>query len=125
MGPPARVLSDNAFMATCKTVRSLALALPETSEKPCYGTPGFYVKRKLFARMLPDGKTLAVKVDPNEREGLLAAAPDVFYLTPHYAGWPMVLVRLDRVERDDLKERVLEAWRFEAPERLLARFDGE
>ena len=123
--PTARVLGDNAWMPTCKTVRALALKLPETSEKPCYGTPGFYVKKKLFARMLPDGKTLAVKVDLNEREGLLAAAPDVFYLTPHYQPWPMVLVRLDRVERDDLKERVVEAWRFEAPDKLLAEFDGE
>jgi len=111
-------------MPTYKTVRSLALALPETSEKPCYGTPGFYVKKKLFARMLPDGKTLALKVDLSEREGLLAAAPEVFYLTPHYQGWPMVLVRLDRVERDDLKERVIEAWRFEAPEKLVAKLDG-
>jgi hypothetical protein len=83
------------------------------------------VKKKLFARMLPDGKTLAVKVDLNEREALLAAAPEVFYLTPHYQGWPMVLVRLDRVERGDLKERVVEAWRFEAPEKLLAELDGE
>jgi hypothetical protein len=112
-------------MPTYKTVRSLALALPETSEKPCYGTPGFYVKKKLFARMLPDGKTLAVKVDLGEREALLAAAPEVFFLTPHYQGWPMVLVRLDRVERDDLKERVVEAWRFEAPEKLLAKLEGD
>jgi hypothetical protein len=112
-------------MPTCKTVRALALKLPETSEKPCYGTPGFYVKRKLFARMLPDGKTLAVKVDLNEREALLAAAPDVFYLTSHYQPWPMVLVRLDRVEREDLADRVLEAWRFEAPAKLLAAFDGD
>ena len=49
----------------------------------------------------------------------------MFYLTPHYQPWPMVLVRLDRVERDDLKERVVEAWRFEAPDKLLAEFDGE
>ena len=111
-------------MATCKTVRAIALELPETSEKPCYGTPGFYVKRKLFARMLPDGKTLALKVDLGEREGLLAAAPDVFYLTPHYEGWPMVLVRLDRVEKDDLRERLVEAWRYEAPGKLLARLDA-
>jgi len=107
-------------MPTCKTVRAIALGLPETSEKPCHGTPGFYVKKKLFARMLPDGKTLALKVDLGEREGLLAAAPDVFYLTPHYEGWPMVLVRLDRVEKDDLRDRLVEAWRHEAPERLLA-----
>ena len=108
-------------MPTYKTVRSIALGLPATSEKPCFGTPGFYVKKKLFARMLPDGKTLALKVDLGEREGLLAAAPEVFYLTPHYQGWPMVLVRLDRVTKDELRDRVVEAWRYEAPEKLLAQ----
>ena len=80
-------------MATEKTVRKLALALPETLEKPCYGTPGFYVKRKLFARMWPDGKTLVARVDMEEREALLEVAPDVFFVTPHYQEWPMVRAR--------------------------------
>ena len=108
-------------MATEKTVRALALALPETSEKPCHGTPGFYVKGKLFARLLPDGKTLAVRVDPGERDALLAAVPDVFFVTPHYEGWPMVLIRLARIGRNDLADRLAEAWRFMAPARLLAQ----
>jgi hypothetical protein len=120
----ASILGDNRAMATAKTVRTLALALPETSEKPCYGTPGFYVKKKLFARLLPDGKTLAVRVDLEEREALLAVASDVFFLTPHYQGWPMVLVRLARVERAHLEERLVEAWRFMAPPKLLAEFDA-
>jgi hypothetical protein len=111
-------------MVTEKAVRKLALALPETSEKPCYGTPGFYVRRKLFARLLPDGVTLAVRVALEEREALLAVAPDVFFLTPHYEGWPMVLVNLARVDRADLEERLVEAWRFTAPEKLLAEFDA-
>ncbi|HKC52270.1 MAG TPA: MmcQ/YjbR family DNA-binding protein [Myxococcota bacterium] len=111
-------------MATEKTVRTLALALPETSEKPCYGTPGFYVKKKLFARLLPDRQTLAVRVDLEEREALLTVAPEVFFLTPHYQGWPMVLIRLARVERADLEERLVEAWRFMAPAKLLAEFDA-
>ncbi|MFI5315538.1 MAG: MmcQ/YjbR family DNA-binding protein [Myxococcota bacterium] len=120
----AAILSDNRAMATEKTVRSLALALPEASERPCYGTPGFYVKKKLFARLLPDRKTLAVRVDLGEREALLAAAPEVFFLTPHYEGWPMVLIHLPRIERADLEDRLAEAWRFMAPAKLLAAFDA-
>ena len=108
-------------MATEKTVRSLALALPETAEKPCFGTPAFYVRKKLFARLLPGGRTLAVRVDPNEREALLAAVPEVFFLTPHYEGWPMVLIRLPRIARADLAERLEQAWRFMAPAKLLAQ----
>jgi hypothetical protein len=106
-------------VATEKTVRTLALGLPETREKPCYGTPGFYVKKKLFARLLPDGRTLAVRVDLEEREALLAAAPEIFFVTPHYQGWPMVLIRLPRIERADLAERLLEAWHRMAPAKLL------
>ena len=120
----ARILSDNSPMATEKTVRSLALALPETQEKPCYGTPGFYVRRKLFARLLPDPKVLAVRIDLSEREALLEVAPEVFFLTPHYEGWPMVLIRLPKIERADLEERLVEAWRMMAPKALLARHES-
>lgn len=111
-------------MATEKTVRALALGLPATSEKPCYGTPGFYVKKKLFARLLPDPKVLAVRVDLNEREALLEVAPDVFFVTPHYQGWPMVLIRLPEIEKADLEERLVEAWHFAAPPKLRAELDA-
>jgi hypothetical protein len=117
-------LGDNRPMPTAKTVRSLALGLPETSEKPCYGMPGFYVRKKLFARLLPDGQTLALWIDLEERDALLAVAPGVFFLTPHYENATMVLVRLERVERADLEERLVEAWRSRAPAKLLAAFDA-
>jgi hypothetical protein len=120
----ASILSDNSPVATEKTVRALALGLPETSEKPCYGTPAFYVKKKLFARLLPDPKVLAVRVDMNEREALLEVAPEVFFVTPHYQGWPMVLIRLPEIEKADLEERLLEAWHFAAPAKLRAQLDA-
>ena len=82
------------------------------------------MRKKLFARLLPDGKMLAVRVDPGEREALLSEPPEVFFLTPHYEGWPMVLVNLARVEREDLAERLVEAWRFMAPPKLLAEYDA-
>jgi len=45
-GPAGRI----GAMVTDDDVRRLALALPETVERPSYGTPGFRVKDKLFAR---------------------------------------------------------------------------
>ena len=92
-----------------KTLRSLALSLPATSEKPCYGTPAWYVKKKLFARLLDDGKTVAVRCDFAEREALLEVAPKIFHLTPHYQDWPMVLIRLPAIDRAGLRERLVEA----------------
>ena len=64
-------------MATEDDARRIALSLPATTERPSYGTPGFRVKDKLFARIhdLPD--TLVVWVaDMDEKEALLASSPD-------------------------------------------------
>lgn len=97
----------------------MALALPEASERLCYGTPAFYVRRKLFARMLEDGESLVVKVDFGEREALTRAAPETFVVTPHYKNYPMVIIRLGAVAPDELEEQIEEAWRQVAPTRLL------
>ncbi len=109
---------------TVDTVRRLALDLPSTTEKPCFGTPAWYVKGKLFARALEDDISIVVKVDFDERAALLDEAPDAYAVTPHYQNYPMVIVRLPKVRPDDLEERLVEAWRFCAPKRLLNDFDA-
>ena len=48
----------------------------------------------------------------------------VFFLTPHYEARPMVPIRLPRIRRPDLEERLVEAWRFMAPQRLVREFDA-
>ena len=106
-------------------VRRIALSLPATTEKPSYGTPGFRVKDKLFARMRDEGDVLVVWVpDLGEKEALVAAEPEKFFTTPHYDGHPTVLVRLDAVEVDELEELLTEAWRIRAPKRLVEQFDA-
>ena len=105
------------------TVRTIAMALPGTTEKPCYGTQAWYVKGKLFARMLDDDASVVVKVDMDERAALLQDDPKVYELTPHYEAWPMVIVRLGKVRAADLEERLVEAWRYCAPAKLLKEFD--
>jgi hypothetical protein len=111
-------------MATEKLVRTLALALPETTEKPCFGTPGFYVKGKLFARLWEDGATLVVMVPTEDRAELIAAEPEKFFFTDHYANYPSVLVRLPAIDRAELREVLTDSWRFRAPKRVLAAFDA-
>lgn len=113
-------------MPTEDDARRIALSLPATSERPSYGTPGFRVKDKLFARIHDLPNTLVVWVpDMAEKEALLAAAPETFFETPHYDGYPMVLVRLDTIELDELTEVVTDSWRARAPRRLLAEFDRD
>ena len=111
-------------MADVATLRRLALALPAAEEGTSYGTPCWRVRRSFFARLREGGDSVVVKVDPAEGEILLAAEPDVFFVTPHYHGYPtLVLVRLAAIEEDELAEVLAESWRRVAPAKLLRAYD--
>ncbi|HEY7484590.1 MAG TPA: MmcQ/YjbR family DNA-binding protein [Streptosporangiaceae bacterium] len=124
-------------MATWDDVRRIALALPETSEKSSWGVPGWRVKDKGFVweRPLrradyealgdtaPDGPILGVRVaDVGVKEALLADDPDVYFTTPHFDGYPAILVRLDRIGLAELDELIVEAWLLRAPKRLAKQY---
>ncbi len=107
-------------------VRRIALSLPAAIEKPSYGTPGFRVRDKLFARMRPEGDSVVVWcADLGEKEALIAAEPDKFFTLSHYDGYPSVLVRLAAVDVDEMTEVLTESWRLRAPLRLLEEFDAD
>lgn len=111
-------------MVTESDVRRLALALPHTTEKPSYGTPGFRVKDRLFARIREGGDLLVVWVeDEGERRAIVAAEPEKFTTTPHYDGHPTVLVRLGGVDVTELGELLAESWRLRAPARVRPHLD--
>jgi hypothetical protein len=101
-------------------VCELGLALPGVEEETSYGTPALKVAGKLLVRLKEDGETLALRVSFEERLALVHEQPAVFFVTPHYENYPMVLVRLASVEREELRELILEAWLERAPKRLLA-----
>lgn len=124
-------------MATWDDVRRIALALPETSERPSYGTPAWRVRDKGFAweRPLrqadldalghdaPGGPILGVHVaDVGVKEALLADDPDVYFTTPHFDGYAAILVRLDRIAVAELGELIVEAWLLRAPKRLAKQY---
>lgn len=107
-------------MATEDEVRRIALALPETQERPSYGTPGFRVADRLFARLRDDGESLVLWVaDEGEKQSLIQSDSDKFFTTPHYAGHPSVLVRWAKLDVAELTELLTEAWRVRAPRRVL------
>ncbi|HEY7593231.1 MAG TPA: MmcQ/YjbR family DNA-binding protein [Actinophytocola sp.] len=111
-------------MVTDDDVRRVALSLPHTTEKPSYGTPGFRVKDKLFARIREEGDVLVVWVAGEvEKQELIAAEPAKFFTIPHYDGHPTVLVRLAAVDVDELTELLTDAWRVRAPRRVAAELD--
>jgi hypothetical protein len=124
-------------MATWDDVRRLALALPESDERRSRDLLQWRVKDKLFVweRPLrrsdlealgdraPDGPILGVRVEHLvAKEALLADDPGVFFTTPHFDGYPAVLVRLDRIGAGELQELITEAWLARAPKRLVTAF---
>jgi hypothetical protein len=96
---------------TFETVRQFALALPGVEEGTSYGTPAFRVQKKLLARLHDDRETLVLRTDYGEREYRMLTNPAAFYITDHYAGSSMMLVRLDHVDPDDLRDLITQAWR--------------
>jgi hypothetical protein len=129
-------------MATWDDVAALALALPEVAEEPSYGDRAWKVRKKTFAweRPLrakevealggfepegtaPTGEILGVRVaDEEAKQALVSSEPDIFFVTSHFDGYPAVLVRLDRIGRAELEERLTEAWLAKAPKRLAAAY---
>jgi hypothetical protein len=124
-------------MATWDDVRRLALAMPEATEVESRGNTQWRVKDKLFVweRPLrrpdlaalgpaaPEGPILGARVEHLvAKDAMLADDPEVFFTTPHFDGYPAVLVRLDRIGLEDLDEVVVEAWLARAPRRLVEAY---
>jgi len=118
-------------------VRRIALALPETSEVLSRDLRQWRVKDKLFVweRPLrgsdlaalgdaaPDGPILGARVEHLvAKEALLADDPAVYFTTPHFDGYPAILVRLERIGLEDLDEVIVEAWLARAPKRLARAY---
>lgn len=110
-------------MITAAQLRELALGLPEAEEHETWGHPTFRVRDKIFAGMADDGSTASVKATPADQAELVVADPDTFSVAAHVGRFGWVRVRLDRVDPDEMRELVVDAWRRTAPARAVAAFD--
>lgn len=117
-------------MADQADVRRVAMSLPGVTETE--ETFSFRVAGKLFVWAYPErvgpGKrvlrpdVMAVRVaDEWDKQALLALDEERFFTTPHYDGYPAVLVRLPHVDRDEVEDLVIGAWRARATRALLAQ----
>jgi hypothetical protein len=122
-------------MADARDVRRLALSLPHVEEIECDGFD-FRVGGKGFVWSYPErppGQRRRLRTDiavlfvgdESEKQALLLGEPSVFFTTPGYDGWPLVMLRLDEVDVERLAELVTDAWRMRAPAGLAADFDGD
>lgn len=128
-------------MASWRDVRRIALALPGVSEEASSsGKAAWIVNKKFFTweRPLrssdlaalgdkaPIGPILGVRTaDLEMKEVLLASNPKAFFTTPHFDGYPAILVRLDKIAMKELKAVILEAWLARAPKRAVTAYLGE
>jgi hypothetical protein len=120
-------------MADDADVRRLALALPHVEEIDCDGFD-FRVGGRGFVWSYPEylpGKPRRIRTDvavvyvgdEGEKQALLLGEPDIFFTAQEYSSWPLVLVRLARVDDGRLAELVTDAWRMRVPAALAAQFD--
>ncbi len=124
-------------MGSWDDVRRIALDLPETSEQSRRGLAFWRIRDRLFVwerplrpadlRALgdaaPTGPVLGARVEHlGAKEALLADESNVYFTTPHFDGYPAVLVRLDRIPVDELEEVIVEAWLARAPRRLAKQY---
>jgi hypothetical protein len=91
---------------TYETVRQIGLGLPHVEEGTSYGTPALKVKGKLFVRLREDNETIVIRVPFEQRAEMLAADPETYYITDHYAPYEYMLVRLSKVHPDALRDLI-------------------
>lgn len=125
-------------MATWNDVRRLALALPQThEERSSSGKRWWMVAKKGFAwerplrqsdvaalgKRAPKGPILGIRTaDLEMKDVILASDPKVFFTTPHFDGYPAVLIQLDKIDARKLKDVLVEAWLARAPKRAAKEF---
>jgi hypothetical protein len=120
-------------MTDADDVRRLALALPGVVEIDSDGFD-FRVADKGFVWSYPErrpGQPRVIRTDiavlyvgdEAEKQALLLGEPGLFFTTPGYDGWPLVMLRLAQVDAGRLEELVTDAWRMRAPDAVAAEFD--
>ncbi|MEV0108954.1 MmcQ/YjbR family DNA-binding protein [Nocardia sp. NPDC050799] len=97
----------------------MATELPEVAESTSYRTPALKAAGKSFARLRTEAEGgLALRCEMVEKGALLASGDPAFYTTPHYDGYPYILIDLHRVDPGQLRELLDAAWWLVAPARL-------
>jgi hypothetical protein len=107
------------------TVRRIALSLPGVEESTAYGSPALKVKGQLLAciptHRSAEPDSVVVRIDFADRDELLAAAPEVYYLKDHYVNYPAILARLPKIHPDALRDLIGMSWRFVTSRKLVKK----
>ncbi|WP_399095305.1 MmcQ/YjbR family DNA-binding protein [Streptomyces sp. BBFR2] len=116
-------MTDAQGLPDSDDVRRIALSLPETKERLAWGMPTFRVAGKMFVTVPDDETSFAVRCPMHERDELIAAEPEKFWVPPHEAGSHWVRVRLAALEDEaELRDILTDSWQQAAPPRLTETF---
>ncbi|HNQ14511.1 MAG TPA: hypothetical protein PKM58_03045 [Pyrinomonadaceae bacterium] len=101
---------------TLEDIREIVGKFDDVTEGTSYGAPSFKIGGKLLAcyatNKAAEPNTLVVRVGFDQRDDLIVEQPGVYYLKDHYAPYPYVLVRMDRIAADALAGLLEAGWRF-------------
>lgn len=104
--------------------RDAAAALPDIEAASWFGTPSLKVHGKSLMRV-KDKDTLVVRCSLEDKALLMETAPEIYFETDHYKGWPAVLIRVSTISAAELALRLERAWRMQAPRRLVRAYDAK
>jgi hypothetical protein len=123
-------------VATLKDVDEIALSLPDVvKEVDAEGRPTYTVNGKMFCfhrvprKDAPFDDVFVFRTDSLESKDLLLADPrGVFFTTPHWHGYPAVLIHipdLRKLKKTELRDAVIDAWLTRAPKKLAKAWLAE
>jgi hypothetical protein len=109
-------------MPTGGDFRAIALALPEAEERETWGHPTFRVRDKMFAAMATDGRSASIKATKEAQAALVGSEPDTFSIPAYVGHHGWIGVALAKVDSEELRELLTEAWLMTSPKRLARSF---
>ena len=110
---------------TREEVHVIVMSFPEVVEAPSYGKPAYKAFGKFFTRVRDDHESIVLGgVGFDEREMLIEAEPQTFFVTDHYKGYPYVLARKTTLDAGSFREMLRRRWRELAPKKFLKTYDA-
>jgi hypothetical protein len=101
-----------------------AAHLPEVEVGSSHGRPSLKTAGKAYATFKGSG-TIVIAIAIDDKERLIEMAPDIYFQTDHYVGWPSLPVRVAVIGDDELMRCLVDAWRFRAPRKQRAAIQDE
>jgi hypothetical protein len=106
-------------MVTADDVRDIASSLPRAYEVLVRDQVKFRVKQIVFLALSRDETVMGFGYPREEREALIASEPDKFFLPlPSDLRYQWVRVRLSAIDRDELRELIVNSWRMTVPKKV-------